>query len=358
MERNESGGGNVGVYSRCAPDFIDAGLPVFPVDTREKRPAVKGWQDTTLKHARAWAGHPTLSKADGVGMLVGSPSGVTEVDVDAVGDAWIGAALDRFGETPVMIRTASGKGKLWYRHNGEGRQIRPIPNEPIDILGDGFTVAPPSWREDLGTSYTFTAGGLDDLRRLPAMNGNANFTRPPEAVMRGERNDSLWRYCMSQARFCDDLEALIDVAASWASTMPEPLSAPEAERCARSAWGYETAGKNFLGLSKPQVSKGDIIMDNLLDQPEAYTLLQLFQRWHGNRVGFAIAPTAMSRAGSPPWHRTRIERARDVLLERGFIAELTPPDSRARKSGRYRLVSPSSTMPDSDNNHNTPAPPG
>jgi len=91
-------------------------------------------------------------------------------------------------------------------------------------------------------------------------------------------------------------------------------------------------------------------MDDLLDQPEAFTLLQMFQRWHSNRQSFAIAPTAMSAAGSPPWPRRRIENARDVLLQRGFVEELAAP-IRGRKSGLYRL---SDQIGRSAKDHNTP----
>ncbi|MDO5613634.1 MAG: bifunctional DNA primase/polymerase [Paracoccus sp. (in: a-proteobacteria)] len=327
----------MGIYQKFAPDFIDAGLPVFPVNAREKRPAVKGWQNVSARQSRAWCSAPSLADADGIGLLMGKPSGITEIDVDAVGDSWISAAIERFGETPVIIRTASGKGKLWYRHNGERRQIRPFKGEPIDILGGGFTVAPPSYRLDLGASYRFITGGLDDLHRLPVIRAAEGFTRAAEAVFRGERNDSLWRYCMAQARFCDDVEALIDVAVTWTRAMPEPLGAAEAERCARSAWGYEVAGKNFLGLKKPQVTAADRVMDALIDAPDALVLLQMFQRWHGNRPSFAIAPRAMSEAGSPPWPWKKIVAARDVLLERGFIVEVSAPE-RGKRAGRYRLA--------------------
>lgn len=104
-----------------------------------------------------------LKAADGIGIVMGKPSGITEVDVDAVGDAWLSAATERFGETcPIIIATASAKAKLWYQHNGEGRHIRRTAT-PIDILGTGFTIAPPSWRDDLGADYRFIRGGLDDL---------------------------------------------------------------------------------------------------------------------------------------------------------------------------------------------------
>ena len=65
----------------------------------------------------------------------------------------------------------------------------------------------------------------------------------------------------------------------------------------------------------------------------------VFRRWHGNRT-FAIAPTAMSAAGNPPWHRSRIERARDVLREIGLLEELKSPTKSKRKSGLYRLNLP------------------
>lgn len=90
-------------------------------------------------------------------------------------------------------------------------------------------------------------------------------------------------------------------------------------------------------------------MDDLLDQPEAYLLLQMFRRWHRSRPFFAIAPRAMSAAGSPPWHFSRIERARDVLLDRGKIEEVIPP-RQGKNAGHYRLNLQTS---DSVHNHNT-----
>lgn len=288
---------------------------------------------------------------------MGVTSGITEVDVDAAGDAWLGVAIERFGDTPIIIRTASGKAKLWYRHSGEGRRVRPFSGLPVDVLGAGFTIAPPSLRVDLGQSYAFVAGGLNDLPCLPVIRSGQvpdMVARAPEAVLRGDRNASLWRHCMAQARSCDDVEALIDVALTWSGALPEPLGSAEAERCARSAWNYETLGRNFLGLRKPQLTGGDRIMDDLIDQPEAYALYQMFLRWHGRRPSFAVAPTAMSKAGSPPWHRTRIARARDVLLERGFITEVVPP-RRGGNAGQYRLAE---QMPDSGKDHNTPPPLG
>ena len=102
---------------------------------------------------------------------------------------------------------------------------------------------------------------------------------------------------MTEARCCDDADALIDAAQTWASCMPVPLSIGEIERTARSAWGYEVNGRNFVGLRRPQVTQGDRAMDDLNDEPDAFWLLLMFQRFHRNRGAFAISPTSMSTPG-------------------------------------------------------------
>ncbi|KEP68548.1 hypothetical protein DL1_11465 [Thioclava dalianensis] len=347
----------MGIYSHHAAEFADRGIPVFPVDTRAKRPAVKGWQQANTKKSRAWAISPKLGAAEGLGIVMGKPTGIVEVDVDAVGDSWLAMALDRFGETPITIKTASGKSKLWYRYNGEVRSVRPFEGEPIDILGGGFTIAPPSRRFDLGASYQFLSGNLDDIANLPTIPPKAligGSRRLAETVKQGERNDSLWRWCMAEARLCDDVDALVDAAATWAGSFLEQLSAKEIERCALSAWSYESTGRNYLGHKRPQINTGDVVMDDLIDQPEAYALYMLLRRWHSNRPSFAIAPRAMSEHKNPPWPRGKIALARDVLIERGFIEQLREPDKRLRKSGVYKL---SARLPGSRHNHNTPSPP-
>lgn len=342
----------MGAYAAHAAEYTAAGLAVFPVDTRAKRPAVRNWQKATARASRAWAAK--FPDCDGLGVVMGAPSRIVEVDVDMVGDAALGAALERFGETPITIRTASGKSKAWYRHSGESRMVRPIKGLDVDVLGGGFTVAPPSWRDDLGAGYRFLTGGLADLDRLPTIRAGALESRvwAAEGVRTGERNNRLWRYAMAQARYCDDLAALEDVCATWASAMPDPLSAAEVAAVARSAWSYQCRGRNFIGVKKPQVTARDATMDRLQDAPDAFFLLSIFERYHRARHAFTIAPAAMSKAGNPPWHRSRIERGRDVLVERGFLEVVAGPDARRRLAGRYRL-----TMPDYGYNHFTPLSP-
>ena len=134
----------MGVFAQHAPVYAEAGLPTFPVDPRTKKPAVKNWQHSGMRATRAWL--HKFGNADGLGLCMGPRTRLVEVDVDMAGNAPLAAAQDRFGETPVVIRTASGKHKLWYRYSGEHRHIRPLPGLPVDVLGGGFTVAPPSYR--------------------------------------------------------------------------------------------------------------------------------------------------------------------------------------------------------------------
>lgn len=330
----------MGVFAAVAPDYIASGLPVFPVDTRAKRPAVKGWQKASCRATAAWA--EKFADADGVGLVMGQRTRLVEVDVDAVGDAPLAHALERFGETPITIRTASGKSKAWYRHNGEGRTIRVPGDLPVDLLGAGYTVAPPSYRPDLGAAYQFLTGGLDDIDKLPAIRAEAladPATAPvAELVSEGKRNDSLFLWCMTTARQCRDRDELIEAAVTWAKALPEPLERAEVEKTARSAWTYETKGRNFVGLKRPQVSGWDKAMDDLNGESDAFYLLSLFYRYHSRRDVFAIAPRAMSDASDPPWHRSRIARARDVLVERGYLQVVEQPDKARRRAGRYRLT--------------------
>ena len=338
-ERREGMQASLRIFATHAPEYADADLAAFPVHTRKKRPAVKGWQSATLRKTLAWASSEKLGSANGLGIVMGKESGITEVDVDDVGHAYVARAIEQFGETPILIHTATGKAKLWYRHNGEARRIRPIAGQPIDILGSGYTIAPPSWREDLEANYRFVRGGLEDLGRLPCIRcSETSFESAPDTVPMGQRNDSLWRFCMTQARNCDDLEALIDVGATYASCFHESLPANEVERCARSAWNYETSGRNFLGMRKPQLGDGDLMMDGLIDAPDAYFLYHFLQRWHRGLSHFAIAPRAMSDCGTLPWSWRRIAKARDVLVERGYLQQVSAPNKGRRKAGRYQFT--------------------
>ena len=172
---------------------------------------------------------------------------ITVLDVDFPDERLLADALDEFGPTPFIVRSGSGHFQGWYRRNGERRRVRP-DHRPIDILGDGFVVAPPS----IGSkgSYGIISGSLDDLDSLPTMRAanSANSPNSGELIETGRRNQALWRECMSRARDCGSISELMEAAVQQNSTIFfEPLPDQEVLRIVASAWAKELAGENWSG---------------------------------------------------------------------------------------------------------------
>ena len=66
----------MGVYSQNVAQFVEASLPVLPVITCKKKPAVVGWQNATPEKSLAWAKQKALGAANGLGVLMGERSGL------------------------------------------------------------------------------------------------------------------------------------------------------------------------------------------------------------------------------------------------------------------------------------------
>jgi Bifunctional DNA primase/polymerase, N-terminal len=197
------------------PLYADHRIATFPVrvSSEGKVPAIRGWQRVGLpgssKLAQKFAG------ADALGFCPGLRSGLTILDVDTPDERVLADALDRYGQTRIIVRSGSGHFQAWYSHGGENRSIRPEPD--IDILGGGFVVAPPS--RGVKGDYQFIRGGLDDLDRLPIMR-NIKIASPPlspvsgtvEIIAQGRRNNELYRKSMKAAHTSNNLAGLIDTA--------------------------------------------------------------------------------------------------------------------------------------------------
>jgi hypothetical protein len=105
--------------------------------------------------------------ASAFGYYCGGRNGITVLDVDTPDESVLADAMNRHGQTPVVVRTGSGKFHALYRFNNERRAIRAWDDLPIDLLGAGLAIAPPS-RVAKG-EYQIIQGHLDDLDRLPIM---------------------------------------------------------------------------------------------------------------------------------------------------------------------------------------------
>lgn len=310
-------------FADWQPQYAAHHISTFPVAIigDRKKPMVSGYlklgdqvsQQLVMK----------FPDADALGFALGHRSRVTVLDVDSPDERVLADALGRHGETPVIVRSGgSGCFHAWYRHAGERRKVRPFAGLPIDVLGGGFVVAPPS-RASQG-SYEFISGGLDDLDSLPALAGlpsnivvpASNLSAAPIKSDEGRRNDGLWRYCMHQARSCRSLDELLLRAKKRNEDIMPPLPDDEVHKIASSAWKYESEGRNFIGGGSSAILRYRLIDSLAASDPHAFALYAVLQRHHWDRDDFAIANSFAVTLG---WHVDRLRTARNALLTSNVI---------------------------------------
>ncbi|MGN6451396.1 MAG: bifunctional DNA primase/polymerase, partial [Brucella intermedia] len=282
----------MGVFAEWQPEYAARGVATFPV--RDKRPAVKSYLRIGAKASEQFA--LKFANDDAFGIAC-KRSKIVVLDCDTPDERVFADALDRHGRSPFIVRSGSGNWQAWYRHNGETRRVRPDPALPIDILGDGFVVAPPS--KGSKGQYQLVEGSLDDLTELPSMSvsisdpnkkhNTLSLLSPPDisegitSRIEGKRNNELWRHSMKIARGCRRLEELMEKTMKRNQDFYEPLPADEVLRIVASAWGYETEGKNWFGHGARVIVAHDIVDSLAASDPRAFALLSLLMRHHWGR---------------------------------------------------------------------------
>ncbi|MBZ9888961.1 bifunctional DNA primase/polymerase [Mesorhizobium sp. BR1-1-3] len=342
-----------GVFAEWQPRYAEHNVATFPV-TDSKVPAVKGYLRVGLNASEQLA--MRFPDNDAIGIAC-RRNRITVLDVDTPDERVLADALSRHGQTPFIVRSGSGNHQAWYRRTNETRRVRPDPEKPIDILGDGFVVAPPS-RGAKG-QYTIIQGTLDDLETLPTMKAgvsNALDISPKLIVPRAaqmspmgdrsqgrglaeksnafdpepqdiKRNDTLWRHCMKAARSCPNFKGLMEVAVDYnSSEFYTPLPADEVLKIVASAWDYECKGKNLFGLGPRLVLDVDIVDELAASAPDAFALLGILRRHHAGSESFFLA---RAMADSMKWDVRKFLAARDLLLARSLI-ECIHPGGRGR----------------------------
>ena len=305
MEANNS-------FDKWQADYAAHGVATFPVDAN-KRPMVSRYNRFGLVGSAEIASK--FTNAPAIGFMCGKRNGITSLDYDSRDERVLADALSRHGLTPLVARTGSGHFQAWYRHNGERRRIRPDRNVPIDILGSGFVVAPPSQSAKGG--YQFISGGLDDLARLPAMQNVPveawDNSRLVAEVEQGQRNNKLFSDCLEAARHCDDFDALCDVARTRNSEFLLPLEDDEVMRTAASAWKYETEGRNWFGKPGVHFFSEDALplIDN---DPDLFRLLMYIRAKFLPGEPFILTNSFCERWS---WSRQRLAATRKRGLSRG-----------------------------------------
>jgi hypothetical protein len=306
------------------PSYAERGIATFPV-RHDKVPAIRGYQTVGRRGSGQLASK--FPDAPALGFMCGRRNGVTVLDVDSKDERVLADALDRHGKTGIVVRSGSGNFQAWYWHNGERRQIRPWVGRPIDVLGGGYVVAPPS-RVAKG-QYQFVQGSLDDLDRLPVMQGPPTFRAaepvefcgicPSGEIKQGERNKRLFNLCLHAARSCDEFDALCDVARTRNSEFAPPLEDDEVMKVATSAWRYEAEGRNYSGGMRAVFSVADVLP--LMPDPYVGALIVWAKASFKPDSHFWIADGLAKKFG---WSARQLRQARKRAVQTGLIRLIRP----------------------------------
>lgn len=294
-------------FAEWQPVYAAHGLATFPVriEGGAKKPMARNYLRTGRPYSDRLA--KQFPDASAFGFALGSRTRITVLDCDSSDERVLADAMTRHGRSPLIVRSGSGNYQAWYRHNGERRHIRPNPHLPVDILGGGFVVAPPS--HGARAPYQIIAGALEDLDQLPQLQ---NFVAKPnvEAVAEGRRNNTLWEHLMRQARCCDDFTALLDVAETYNHSLASPLDHEEVVKTARSAWSITERGQNRFGQIGAFLTISET--EALASDPYLLTLLAWLRAQNSPTSKFLIADTLADKFG---WSLPKLRRCRKALQE-------------------------------------------
>ena len=318
-------GATIGIFAASQPRYAAVGIPTFPVyiDSQDKKPMVSNYAKFGLRGSAELV--RKFGSATGIGFMAGERSRISVVDIDTRNATVLADALDRHGQTPIIARTGSGKFHAYYRHNGERRMIRPEKDRPIDILGGGIVIAPPS--RGLTGNYRFIAGGLDDLDRLPVMQNAPRRgiptplleSRERQTIEPGERNNRLFKLCLRAAHCCDDIDALCDVARTRNAEFLPPLGDEEVMKVATSAWGYQVEGRNYSGGRRAVLSEADVIP--LMPDPYVGILIVWARARFKPDAEFWLADGLAAVFG---WSLRQLRQARRRAIEIGAFRRIRP----------------------------------
>jgi hypothetical protein len=296
-------------FAQLQQAYAAHGVATYPL-AESKTPAIRGYAKLGLRVSGQLA--LKFAAATACGFVAGRRNRITVIDIDSPDDRLVAETLARYGSTPLQVVTPSGGRHLYYRHAGEERLIRPVPN--VDILGDGNVVAAMSVVAK--GCYELERGSLDDLDRLPTMRQeNDNRRRLP--IAKGERNVSLFNYCRSIVSHCDDLDQLLDAARTWAQgQLAEPLPAAEIVKTCNSVWTYRGGRKRIMNhIVETEAYK------TLTGKPYALALFAYLSAENGAASKFWITDSIGSTLG---WPRRSVPAARKLLIDLGIIECVRP----------------------------------
>ena len=323
-------------FAEAAPLYAALGLRPVPVGL-DKKPAVKNWQrfgpNSYKRFLDRFAGY-------NVGAVNGrDPLPITVVDIDDPEERdW---CLERFGDTPVKVRTASGGEHWYYRANGERRKVR-FEGHAVDILAaGGYGVLPPSHTPQ--GLYSFIEGCPEAFADLPPLSATQT---PHEAVQAREgdgRNKALFDAMRTVAMSVSSHGELLEQAHAHNRQFAVLLGDAEVAKVVGSVWKYRTEDRLMVSGCESQLVVPASLVDQCLTCPDAIALLAKVKQLHGHRGG---APFRLPAATGPRimgWSHDRYTRARDHLISIGELHMVTAGEKGKRVPTVVRL--PSTRIP-------------
>jgi Bifunctional DNA primase/polymerase, N-terminal len=323
------------IFASWQAAYAERHIPTFPIDAAadngsRKLPIVTHYQKMGLPASRQLVLKGL--DASGIACMAGARNRLTIIDIDAQGaeaDRLMAEAQRMYGRSRFIVRSGRGGLHAYYRHNGEGRKIRPDPARKIDILGGGVVVLPPS--RGASRLYEIIEGTLDDLPTLTKIS-NSPPVRPdipgvdPDRlrdVYEGERDKKFWPYVARMAHQARGVDELIEIAAELNDMFPMPLTHAEiAAKC--KYWIDKTErGENRFGFGRFVTTDHTVIDNLMMRDPDAFLLLMFLRRTHWGR-DFTLANDTRALMPGGGWRRERFAAARSRLIEGHFLIVVSP----------------------------------
>jgi hypothetical protein len=324
-----------GLFAAAQPEYAAFGIATFPFDATQevkRGPLVSHYNRMGLRASERML--LRFSDAPGIAAMAGARNKLTVIDIDENGSAGERLLADvqrQFGKSRVIVRTGSGGFHCYHRHAGEGRKIRPDPRRPIDLIGGGPIVLPPS--KGFRGNYEIIHGHVDDLAALEPIRANAatfahlSIDLDLHSGRKGDRDGRFWPHVARQAHLVGSLDQLLVIAREMNELMAEPWSDSQAQseifkRC-KYWWNKTQQGNNWYGVGQYVKTEHKLIDDLMMKDPDGFTLLMFLRRTHWRR-DFALANEACTLMPKGGWRRQRFASARSRLIQAGYLVVISP----------------------------------
>jgi hypothetical protein len=272
--------------------------------------------------------------AEGLACLAGPRNKITVVDIDArgvEGERLLADIQSEIGPSRFIVRTGGGGFHAYYRHNGEGRKIRFDPRRPVDLLGGGQIVLPPS----LGSKsrYEIIQGRLDDLASLTTITSATALAVPAQearafADMRANsgRNNALFDTLRREARQLPPvLDVFVDRAHDINKQFGEPMTDSSVVNTAKSVFRYVETGQLRTGEHGAWFKRTQA--QDLAKDPYLAALLMWLKAENGPDAEFLVAD-GLAEPKYLDWPRERLQQARRRAIVDGWIVQIRKPARR------------------------------